>query len=83
MQIKKRFAYLLTQGGGGGGGSEFFNIRRLWLFFAFKILNFNIFGVFKKINTTGGMLILWIFFWGHHKIDLYLGVISMHFRVFS
>ena len=25
---------------------------------------------------------LWIFFWGHHKIGLYLGVISMHFRVF-
>ena len=25
------------------------------------------------------MKILWILFWGHHKIDLYLGVISMHF----
>ena len=22
-------------------------------------------------------------FWGHHKIGLYLGVISMHFKVFS
>ena len=22
-------------------------------------------------------------FWGHHKIGLYLDVISMHFRVFS
>ena len=22
-------------------------------------------------------------FWGHHKIGLYLGVISMYFRVFS
>ena len=22
-------------------------------------------------------------FWGHHKIGLYLGFISMHFRVFS
>ena len=22
-------------------------------------------------------------FWDHHKIGLYLGVISMHFRVFS
>ena len=29
-----------------------------------------------------GMKILWIFFWGHHKIGLYLGVISMHFMVF-
>ena len=28
------------------------------------------------------MKILWIFFWGHHKVVLYLGVISMHFRVF-
>ena len=30
-----------------------------------------------------GMKILWIFFWGHHKIGLYLEVISMHFKVFS
>ena len=29
----------------------------------------------------GGMKILWIFFGGHHKICLYLGVTSMHFRV--
>ena len=28
------------------------------------------------------MKILWIFLGGHHKIGLYLGVISMHFRVF-
>ena len=33
-------------------------------------------------------MILWIFFFGggmggHHKIRLYLEVISMHFRVFS
>ena len=28
------------------------------------------------------MKILWIFFWGHPKIGLVLGVISMHFRVF-
>ena len=30
-----------------------------------------------------GMTILWIFFWGHHKIGLCLGVLSMRFRVFS
>ena len=24
------------------------------------------------------MKILWILFWGHHKIGLYLGVITMH-----
>ena len=29
----------------------------------------------------GGVKILWIFWGGHHKIGLYLGVISMHFRV--
>ena len=33
------------------------------------------------------MKVSWIFFFfgggGHHKIILYLGVISMHFRVFS
>ena len=29
------------------------------------------------------MKILWIFFRGHHKIGVYLAVISMHFRVFS
>ena len=29
------------------------------------------------------MKILWIFFGSHHKIGLYLGVISMHFRVIS
>ena len=28
------------------------------------------------------MKILWIFLGGHHKIRLYLGVISMHFWVF-
>ena len=28
------------------------------------------------------MKILWIFLGGHHKIRLYLGVISMHFGVF-
>ena len=51
-------------------------------FGGFKILNFDIFGVFRKMNIILGMKILWVFFWGHHKIGLYLGVISMHFRVF-
>ena len=35
------------------------------------------------MNIFWGMKILWIFFGGRHKIGLYLGVISMHFRVFS
>ena len=33
------------------------------------------------MNNFLGIKILWIFFGGHHKIGLYLGVISMHFRV--
>ena len=52
-------------------------------FWGLKILNFNIFGGFRKINIFWGYEVLWIFFWGHHKIELYLGVISRHFRVFS
>ena len=27
-----------------------------------------------------GLKILWIYFGGHHKICIYLGVLSMHFR---
>ena len=34
------------------------------------------------MNIFWGMKILWIFFWGHPKIGLVLGVISMYFRVF-
>ena len=35
------------------------------------------------MNISWGMKILWIFLGGHYKIRLYLGVISMHFRVVS
>ena len=35
------------------------------------------------MNIFRGMEILWIFLGGHHKIRLYLVVISMNFRVFS
>ena len=67
-----------------GGDTLIFSYkRRLGPFFGFKILNFNIFVFFRKINILGGKKILWIFLGGHHKIGLYLGVISMHFRVFS
>ena len=45
-------------------------------FGGFKILNFNIFGGFQ-INKDFVDI-----FWGHHKIGLYLRVISMHFRGF-
>ena len=35
------------------------------------------------MNIFGGMKILWIFLGGHHKIGLYEGVTSIHFRVSS
>ena len=66
-------------------------IRRLWLFRGgggFKILNFNIFWGFQKNDFFGELRFcdfFFFFFWGgggHHNIGLYLGAISMHFRVF-
>ena len=64
-------------GGGGWRGTLIFSyIRRLWLFWGVQNIEFQyIFRGFQKI--------LWIFLGGHHKIELYLEVISMHFRVFS
>ena len=35
------------------------------------------------MNIFGGMKILRIYFGGHCEIGLYLGVISLYFRVFS
>ena len=65
------------------GGTQIFSyIRRLVSFLGFKILNFNFLGVFRKRNIFGGMKILWIFFGGHHNIELYFGVIFMHFSRF-
>ena len=49
----------------------------------FKILNFNIFWGFNKINIFWGYEDFVNIVWGYQKIGLYLGVISMHFRVFS
>ena len=45
-------------------------------------MNFNIFGVFQKMNIFGVLRFCGYFFGDHHNIGLYLGVISMHFRVF-
>ena len=69
----------------GGGTLVFSCIRRLGsFFFCFKILNFNTFWVFQKNEYFffGNEDFVDIF-WGHHKIGLYLRVISMHFWVFS
>ena len=70
--------------GGGGGTLIFSYIRRLGPFFWVQNFEFRYFlGVFRKINIFLGMKILWIFFGGHHRIGLYLEVISMNFKVFS
>ena len=59
-------------------------IRRLGSFFGgFKILDFNIFEGFQKNEYFGGYKDFVDIFLVHNNIGLYLGVISMHFRVFS
>ena len=67
-----------------GGTLVFSYMRRLGPFFGVQNFEFRyFFWVFRKINIFLGMKILWIFFGGHHKIGLYLEVISMHFTIFS
>ena len=66
------FLCLLPQGeGAGGGGTLIFSyIRRLGSsYLGFKVLNFNIFWAFRKINIFLGMKILWIFFGVITKLD--------------
>ena len=77
---------LLRGGGGGGGGVNliFSYIHRLGSFLGVQNFEFHHLGRgIRKMNIFGGLRILWIFLWGHHKKGLYLGVISIHFRVFS
>ena len=57
-------------------------IRRLGSFLGGKKFKFQYIWGFHKNECFGVMKILWIFFGGHHKNGLYLGVISMHFRIF-
>ena len=69
--------------GGGWGPLKFSCIRRLGSFWGFKVLNFNIFGGFQNNWYFFGYEDFVDIFWGHHKIWLYILVISLHFRVFS
>ena len=76
----------MPSGGGGGGGvggealiSSY--IRRLGTFFWVQNFDFQYFWGVSEKKYFLGMKILWIFLGGNHKIGLYLGVISMHFRV--
>ena len=81
-RVNQLFGPNKTQG--GGGTLIFSYIRRLGPFFGSQLSEFQyFFWVFRKVNIFWGMKILWIFFWGHPKIGLVLGVISMYFRVFS
>ena len=71
-------------GGGGGGGTLLFSyIRRLESCFGVQNFWISIFlGGFRKKRIFWGYEDFVDIFWGHHKIGLYFGVISMHFRVF-
>ena len=66
-----------------GGTLIYSYIPRLGsFFFWFKILNLTIFGGFQKKEYFLVYEDFVDIFRGHHKIGLYLGVISMYFRVF-
>ena len=84
MQFPSLTAWLMIfpQGGGGGGGGGnliFSYIRRFGPFF--WVQNFEFWGFQKNTYFLGYENFLDIF-WGHHKIELYLEVISMHFKAF-
>ena len=55
-----------------GGTLIFSHIRRLGLFFGVQNSEFQFFFLYFQKNEyfLGGMIILWIFFGGHHKIGL-------------
>ena len=62
----------------------FLYIRRLGSFLGGQNFEIKYFlGFTEKIYVFWGMKILCIFLGGRHKIGLYLGVFTMHFRVFS
>ena len=65
-----------------GGDSDIFILTGLFLVQNFEFQNYFCF-FFRKLNIFWGMKILWVFLGGHHKIRVYLGVISMHFKFFS
>ena len=67
-----------VQGGGGRVLRYFHTYVGSGYFWGFKILNFNIFWVFRKMKIVWGMKILWLFFWGgggggNHKNGLVWG----------
>ena len=60
-----------TTSPGGGCTLIFSHIRRLRLFLGVQNSEFQyFFGFSEKLIFFGGMMILWIFWGGHHKIGL-------------
>ena len=70
------------RGGGGGDTAIFSHIPWLGLMFWFKILNFNIFGVSRKMNIFLGYEDFVDIFGGSSQNWASLRGISMQFRVF-
>ena len=68
---------------GGGGTLIFSYIHRLSPFFWVQNFEFRYFFGFQKNKYFLGYENFMDIFLGHHKIGLYLEVISMHFKVFS
>ena len=66
-----------------GGTLIFSYFHRLGSFFGGQNFVFKYFWGFSEKEYLWGMKILWISFWGHHKIGLYLGGHFYAFRVFS
>ena len=60
----------LGWGGGTGGTLIFHTYVGSDYFLGFKILNFNNFSVFRKMNIFLGYEDFVDIFWGHHKIGL-------------
>ena len=58
-------------------------IRRLGSFFGVQTFEFQYFCGFQKNEYFLGYEDFVDIFLGHHKIELYLGVVSVHFRGFS
>ena len=72
--------FVCLQGGGGGGGG-YSDIFICWPGLIFRVQNFEFqhFGVFSENWIFLGNEDFVDIFWDHHKIRLYLEVISMNF----
>ena len=71
----------------GRGYSDIFFVYIGMIILVVKLFNFNIFGVFRRMNIFffffggggggGGCGFMWIYFRGHHFIGLFYGAISI------